>query len=284
MSYNPFANYPAAPVMGDHSTPQSAVYTGTSDSYSKFHSPADPNARLNLIHAESHRAAFDASMAEQSSIYTPEAASKGGYKHHAGKGKARTTVLRKGGGELWEDSSLMEWDPSQSQPHTTNSLCSDSTFAEHFRLFIGDLDPALSDDLFTAAFANARYPSFVKAKIIRDKYTNKGKGFGFVSYSDPQDFLKAWKEIDGASHHSLRLRSSILTQIRRNLRRNSTGQNLESDDWSSRRRHRKQEGAHARREDESQDWNRSVREGQGSHRRNGRAEQRAQWEWRWIRS
>lgn len=80
----------------------------------------------------------------------------------------------------------------------------DST-AEHFRLFIGDLDPALSDDLFTAAFANARYPSFVKAKIIRDKYTNKGKGFGFVSYSDPQDFLKAWKEIDGASCHSLRI-------------------------------------------------------------------------------
>lgn len=37
----------------------------------------------------------------------------------------------------------------------------------------------------------------MKAKVIRDKYTNKGKGFGFVSYSDPQDFLKAWKEIDG---------------------------------------------------------------------------------------
>lgn len=67
----------------------------------------------------------------------------------------------------------------------------------HFRLFIGDLDPALSDDLFVQAFSGVRYPSFVKAKIIRDKYTNKGKGFGFVSYSDPEDFLKAWKEMNG---------------------------------------------------------------------------------------
>lgn len=89
------------------------------------------------------------------------------------------TVLRKGGGETWEDKSLMEWDSS------------------HFRLFIGDLDPALSDDLFLAAFNNARYPSFVKAKVVRDKYSNKGKGFGFVSYSDPEDFLKVWKEMNG---------------------------------------------------------------------------------------
>ena len=147
MSYNPFANYPAAPVVGgqpSYETPQSALYTGSSDSYSKFHSPADPNARLNLIHAESHRAAFDASMAEQSSIYTPEAASKGGYKHHAGKGKARTTVLRKGGGELWEDSSLMEWDPSQS----------------HFILpFVSKLTPISQQNTFDSLSATSTPPS-----------------------------------------------------------------------------------------------------------------------------
>lgn len=68
---------------------------------------------------------------------------------------------------------------------------------DHFRLFIGDLDPAISDDAFRAAFSGDRFPSFVKSKVIRDKYTNKGKGFGFVSYSDPEDFLKAWKEMNG---------------------------------------------------------------------------------------
>lgn len=134
---------------------------------------------------------YDANIAQQQSIYTPdasvsqygaapspaagEAASSTGQK----KGKPRTTVLRKGGGEVWEDQSLLEWDPS------------------HFRLFIGDLDPAISDDAFTAAFSGPRFPSFVKSKVIRDKYTNKGRGYGFVSYTDPEDFLKAWKEMNG---------------------------------------------------------------------------------------
>jgi RNA recognition motif-containing protein len=69
----------------------------------------------------------------------------------------------------------------------------------HFRLFIGDLDPAIGDEAFCAAFSGVRYPSFVKGRVIRDKYTNKGKGYGFVSYSDPEDFLKAWKEMNGTS-------------------------------------------------------------------------------------
>ncbi|BGO97192.1 RNA-binding protein [Rhodotorula toruloides] len=123
---------------------------------------------------------YDMNLAQQSSIYTPEAAKSGRpVASVANKGKARTTVLRKGGGEVWEDQSLLEWDPS------------------HFRLFIGDLDPAISDDAFQAAFSGPRFPSFVKSKVIRDKYTNKGRGYGFVSYSDPEDFLKAWKEMNG---------------------------------------------------------------------------------------
>lgn len=73
-----------------------------------------------------------------------------------------------------------------------------TSLVAHFRLFVGDLDPALSDDLFVSAFSGVRYPSFVKARIVRDKNTNKGKGYGFVSYKDPEDFLKAWKEMNGA--------------------------------------------------------------------------------------
>ncbi|KAK4052174.1 hypothetical protein OIV83_002469 [Microbotryomycetes sp. JL201] len=143
-----------------------------------------------------YQGGYDADMMAQQSIYTPEAAKmyqqQGGVNHPDGNGKgkarARTTVLRKGGGQVWEDQSLLEWDPS------------------HFRLFIGNLDPALSDEAFKQAFSGVRYPSFVKSKIVRDKYTNKGKGFGFVSYSDPEDFLKVWKEMNGKS------RSNALTQ------------------------------------------------------------------------
>lgn len=44
-----------------------------------------------------------------------------------------------------------------------------------------------------------KYPSFQKAKVVRDKRTNKTKGFGFVSFKDPQDFIKAMKEMNGES-------------------------------------------------------------------------------------
>lgn len=45
-----------------------------------------------------------------------------------------------------------------------------------------------------------KYPSFQKAKVVRDKRTNKTKGFGFVSFKDPQDFIKAMKEMNGESY------------------------------------------------------------------------------------
>ncbi|SCV72528.1 BQ2448_4065 [Microbotryum intermedium] len=143
---------------------------------------------LPQAQAQQH-GAYDLELAQQQSAYTPEGAQRAAANAKANqerrqKPQGRTTVLRKGGGQLWEDPSLMEWDPGQH-------------FA-HFRLFVGDLDPSLSEDQFREAFSgNGRYKSFVKSKIVRDKKTNKGKGYGFVSYSDPEDFLKAWKELNG---------------------------------------------------------------------------------------
>ncbi|KAG0141977.1 hypothetical protein CROQUDRAFT_98103 [Cronartium quercuum f. sp. fusiforme G11] len=122
-------------------------------------------------------AAFDANVAAQQSIYTPDAVQNPQVVQKANKGKARTTVIRKAGGETWEDQTLMEWDPT------------------HFRLFVGDLAPEVSDDGLAAAFS--KWPSFVKARVVRDKVTTKSKGYGFVSYKDPEDFMKAWKEMNG---------------------------------------------------------------------------------------
>ncbi|GAA5884899.1 hypothetical protein JCM6882_007143 [Rhodosporidiobolus microsporus] len=154
---------PAYPVY-----PGAAGYPAAGDSYAGPSLPAGSGG-------------YDMNAAQQASIYTPEASKSNNNAVVAAgqKGKARTTVLRKGGGEVWEDQSLLEWDPS------------------HFRLFIGDLDPAIGDEAFKTAFSGPRFPSYVKSKVIRDKYTNKGKGYGFVSYSDPEDFLKAWKEMNG---------------------------------------------------------------------------------------
>lgn len=37
----------------------------------------------------------------------------------------------------------------------------------------------------------------MKARVVRDKRTNKTKGYGFVSFKDPADFTKAMKEMNG---------------------------------------------------------------------------------------
>jgi len=53
----------------------------------------------------------------------------------------------------------------------------------------------VTDDTLSRAFN--KYPSFQKAKVIRDKRTNKTKGFGFVSFKDPNDFTRAMREMNG---------------------------------------------------------------------------------------
>lgn len=89
----------------------------------------------------------------------------------------KKTVYREGGGKKWADDTLAEWDPS------------------HLRLFVGNLAGETTDDSLLKAFS--RWPSVQKAKVIRDKRTNKSKGYGFVSISDPDDFFQAAKEMNG---------------------------------------------------------------------------------------
>ena len=92
------------------------------------------------------------------------------------KGETRPTVLRRAASKIWEDQTLLEWDPA------------------HKRLFVGDLGNDVSDETLAAAFD--KYPSFSKARVVRNK-DGKGKGYGFVAFADPEDFLKAWKQMDG---------------------------------------------------------------------------------------
>ncbi|KAK8144744.1 hypothetical protein G3M48_005375 [Beauveria asiatica] len=86
------------------------------------------------------------------------------------------TVVRHGGGKKWTDESLLEWDPS------------------HLRLFVGNLGGETTDDALLKAFS--RWGSVQKARVIRDKRTSKSKGYGFVSFSDADDFFQAAKEMN----------------------------------------------------------------------------------------
>lgn len=87
------------------------------------------------------------------------------------------TVQRSGGGSTWTDPSLLEWDPA------------------HFRIFVGNLAGEVTDDSLLKAFS--KYPSIQKARVIRDKRTTKSKGYGFVSFSDGDDYFLAAREMQG---------------------------------------------------------------------------------------
>jgi hypothetical protein len=88
----------------------------------------------------------------------------------------RKTVVREGGGKTWEDATLLEWDPM------------------HPRLFIGNLAGEVTDESLHKAFS--KYPSLVKARVVRDKKSTKSKSYGFVSFSDTDDYFRAFKEMN----------------------------------------------------------------------------------------
>jgi RNA recognition motif-containing protein len=82
------------------------------------------------------------------------------------------------------------------------------TRVDDFRLFCGDLGKEVNDEILVKAFN--KYPSFQKAKVIRDKQNGKTKGYGFVSFSDPDDFIRAFREMDGkyVGNRPIKLRKS----------------------------------------------------------------------------
>ena len=62
-------------------------------------------------------------------------------------------------------------------------------------MFCGDLGNEVTDETLQRAFS--KYPSFVKAKVVRDRRSNKTKGYGFASFRDPVDFTRAMREMNG---------------------------------------------------------------------------------------
>jgi len=98
--------------------------------------------------------------------------------------------VRMAAGSVWEDLTLAEWDQ------------------DDFRVFCGDLGNEVTDDTLGRAFS--KYPSFKKARVIRDKRTMKTKGFGFVSFKDPGDFVRAIREMNGkyVGNRPIKLRKS----------------------------------------------------------------------------
>merc|ERR1711920_1162810 len=98
--------------------------------------------------------------------------------------KTPGTILRKASGKIWRDPTLEDWPK------------------EDYRLFCGDLGNEVTDDLLANAFK--------KAKVIRDKRTGKTKGYGFVSFSAPEDMVAALRDVNGryVGNRPVRLKKS----------------------------------------------------------------------------
>ncbi|KAK7202595.1 hypothetical protein BZA70DRAFT_98840 [Myxozyma melibiosi] len=187
------------------SRPFSSVNSGSSSSNtSRFSSPAPTIGSTAQTKGYSHDMLDQANIAQQQSAYIPQhmrsstpssgasgsnnsyAASTSGAADGSGDHKSlyevgpdgkRVTVIREGGGRKWEDPTLLEWDPT------------------HFRLFVGNLGGDVSDETMKKAFV--KYPSMSRARVIREKVSGKTKGYGFVAFKDPDDYFRAFKEMNG---------------------------------------------------------------------------------------
>ncbi|CAO2046658.1 unnamed protein product, partial [Urochloa humidicola] len=102
----------------------------------------------------------------------------------------KKAVPRKAAGQSWEDPTLADWPEND------------------FRLFCGDLGNEVNDDVLTKAFS--KYPSFNMARVIKDKWTGKTKGYGFVSFANASDLAAALKEMNGkyVGNRPIKLRKS----------------------------------------------------------------------------
>ncbi len=91
--------------------------------------------------------------------------------------KRKTKCMRKAAGEKWVDPTLYDWPEND------------------YRIFCGNLGNEVTDEVLSSSFR--KYATFQRARIVRDKRTGKTKGFGFVSISGIDDYIRAMKEMDG---------------------------------------------------------------------------------------
>ncbi|XP_061920089.1 RNA-binding protein 42 [Entelurus aequoreus] len=146
---------------------------------------------LDRRESEDNTAVIGPSMPEREVRKEPVESSSEEKKANKSKSDKVRKCIRTAAGSSWEDPSLLEWE------------------TDDFRIFCGDLGNEVNDDILARAFS--RYPSFLKAKVVRDKRTGKTKGYGFVSFKDPNDYVRAMREMNGkyVGSRPIKLRKSM---------------------------------------------------------------------------
>ncbi|CEI95267.1 hypothetical protein G6F70_005485 [Rhizopus microsporus] len=121
---------------------------------------------------------------------TTATSSSGNSSSDKDKKKKKKAYIRVAGGEVWEDPTLVDWDD------------------QDYRLFAGDLGNEVTEELLYKTFS--KYPSLIRTRVVRDSRTMKSKGYGFISFKDPDDFVRAWREMNGkyVGNRPIKLRKS----------------------------------------------------------------------------
>jgi RNA recognition motif-containing protein len=55
-----------------------------------------------------------------------------------------------------------------------------------YRIYCCNLGNEVNEDILSSAFK--KYPSFAMCKVIKDRKTEKSKGFGFISIIEVDDY------------------------------------------------------------------------------------------------
>ena len=140
------------------------------------------------------------------------------------KAPASKVAIRRAGGKTWRDDTLEQWPEGDFRlfvgnignevtdellSHSQISASSGATAPSRHRRVSSLGDEAVGGLSFDFGAVRTksrdhdvprrfgRYPSLARAKVIRNKHTNKSKGYAFISFMDPFDCAKALREMSG---------------------------------------------------------------------------------------
>ena len=85
------------------------------------------------------------------------------------------------------------------------------------KIYVGNMNYATSEDSLTELFS--QYGEVVSVNIIKDRYTDQSKGFGFIEMSDESAASAAISALDGQDLDGRRLRVNVAENKKRDTRR-----------------------------------------------------------------
>jgi len=68
--------------------------------------------------------------------------------------------------------------------------------SEEHKAYVGNLEYGVDEDILKS-FIDGKGIQSKEVKVIKDKYTGRSKGFGFVSFETDEELQKAVEALDG---------------------------------------------------------------------------------------